>query len=440
MSRKNRPQFHEPVQPIGAGVDMPIEDTIEVGQVEVGDIVLVEDMADGTVEVGTVLMVDGPLEPVPLAESAGLGYAGEDYAPEMTASEASFGEPDSMAALSEFAALDDHEAPGDMPAANAPSAGAVTDAAAQATDAAGAAKDKASEAIGGAADKAQDAASQAAGALSDVQNKVQDKAQDMAQNVTQAAQDAAGKAQDLSATVADKAQDAAQAAADKAKAAGQKIADQADAVKTAASDAGSKSKSAVAGVASSAGMSLWSIIQRNPLQAILFVSSLVWLLRSNAATASQPTASVSDVAGDAAEKAGTVAGQVQTAASNLGSQVQTQAQAGAGWFSKTLQSNPLAIGAMGIVFGAGLGFAVPETSYEHKTLGKTRDALADKAQAAAQDLTQKVTTVAQTAVHEAIDAGKEEAKHQGLVASDPAPQDSAPQDGEKTQDGEQSQQ
>ena len=70
--------------------------------------------------------------------------------------------------------------------------------------------------------------------------------------------------------------------------------------------------------------------------------------------------------------------------------------------------------------------------------------MADKAQAAAQDLTQKVTTVAQTAVHEAIDAGKEEAKHQGLVPSDPAPQDAASQDAAPQdaapQEGEQSQQ
>ena len=83
---------------------------------------------------------------------------------------------------------------------------------------------------------------------------------------------------------------------------------------------------------------------------------------------------------------------------------------------------------MGIVFGAGLGFAVPETNYEHKTLGKTRDALADKATAAAQGLGQKVTTVAQTAVHDAIESGREEAKNQGLVPTDAAVQEAnAPQ-------------
>ncbi len=411
MSRKNRPQFHEPVEPV-SGDAVPIEDTIEVGKVEVGDVVLVEDPIDGTVEAGTVLMVDGPFEPVPLADGVGTSYAGEDYTPETSASElpsrfsgeTASGVPEDMAALSEFAALDSHEAP----QYTAPTADTGTGD--------GEVQGKLSDAAG----KVQDAAGQ-------VQNTVEDKAQDMAQNVTQTAQDIAGKAQDLSANVADKAQDTAQAVADKAKDAGQKIANKADAAKTAAADAGSKSKSVVAGAASTAGMSIWSLIQRNPLQAILFLSSLVWLIRNNSATSSLPAVSPSDAAGDAAEKVGTVAGQVQVAASNLGSQVQTQAKQGAGWFSQTLQSNPLAIGAMGIVFGAGLGFAVPETNYEHKTLGKTRDALADKAQAAAQDLTQKVTTVAQTAVHEAIESGKEEAKNQGLVPSEGAFQEPAQQ-------------
>ena len=45
---------------------------------------------------------------------------------------------------------------------------------------------------------------------------------------------------------------------------------------------------------------------------------------------------------------------------------------------------------MAIVFGAGLGFAVPETPYEDNLLGETRDKLADKAQEAAQDFDQKV--------------------------------------------------
>lgn len=240
----------------------------------------------------------------------------------------------------------------------------------------------------------------------DTKDKVQDKAQDMVQNVTQTAQDIAGKAQDAAQSAAEKAKDAAQAIADKVAAA-----------KTPAADAGTKSKSTVSGAASTIGMGLWSLVQRSPLQAIFFVFSLIWLLRNNSATAAQTPVSVSD----AAKKVGTLSGQVQVTAGNLGDQVKAQAQHGTGWFSAALQENPLVIGAMALVAGLGLGLAVPETSYENKALGKTRDHLLDKATEAASDLTRKVTTAAQTAVHDAVESGKAEAKNQGLAPQDKAP-------------------
>ena len=386
MSRKNRPQYHEPTDPVTADMGASVEDTVFEDTIEVGDVVLIEDPIDGSVDVGTVLLVDGPLDPVPL---------GTDF------SETDFDETDNPRALEDFAALDNHSKPQSS---------------------------KTTVDFGAASAKADDAVSQFQDKAQNIQDKAQDKAQDMAQNVTQAAQGIAGKAQDAAQNIAGKAQDVTKTVADKAQDATQKIADNASSAKAAAANAGSNSKSVVAGAASSAGMTLWGLMQRNPLQAIVFLASLVWLIRSNNATASQPAVSVSDAAGDAAQKVGTVAGQVQVAAGNLSSQVQAQAQHGAGWFSKTLQSNPLAIGAMGIVFGAGLGFAVPETSYEHKTLGKTRDALADKAQVAALDLGHKVQSVAQTAVHEAIESGKEEAKNQGLTPQETAPQEQTQQE------------
>ncbi len=195
-----------------------------------------------------------------------------------------------------------------------------------------------------------------------------------------------------------------------------------DTVKSAAGNAGAVTKSALSAAAGTvsevgasgaktAGGALWSLIQRNPLQAIAVIASFIWLLRSNKTTASQPTVSLPEVG----QKVGSAAGQVQVTAANLGNQIQGQAQHVQGWFGETLQSNPLALGAMALVFGAALGFAVPETAQEHQLMGKTRDKLADKAQEAASDLGQKVQTVAQTAVHEAIESGKEEAKNQGLT-------------------------
>ena len=139
-----------------------------------------------------------------------------------------------------------------------------------------------------------------------------------------------------------------------------------DTVKSAAGNAGAATKSAVssaAGTVSTAtstgaktvGSVSWDIIQRNPLQALLLLASLIWLVRNNKTSASQPSVSIPKVG----QKVGSVAGQVQTAASNLSSQVGEQAQRAGGWFGQTLQSSPLALGAMAIVFGAALGFAVP---------------------------------------------------------------------------------
>lgn len=47
--------------------------------------------------------------------------------------------------------------------------------------------------------------------------------------------------------------------------------------------------------------------------------------------------------------------------------------------------------------------------------------LLDKATEAASDLAQKVTTAAQTAVHDAAESGKAEAENQGLAPQDEAP-------------------
>lgn len=194
--------------------------------------------------------------------------------------------------------------------------------------------------------------------VADVANAVQDKAQDIT-----------SKARDAVSGIAHKAQDAAQTAANKAKDAAQTIAAKAEATKATAVDAGKKSKSAVTGAAGTVGMGLWSILQRSPLQTIVFISSLVWLLRNNSATASQTPVS----GGETAEKVGTLSVQVQVAADGLGAQVKTSAQQSADWFSTTLQKDPLVIGAMALVAGLGLGLAVPETAYENKILGRTRD-------------------------------------------------------------------
>jgi len=387
MSRKNyKPEWNEPAEVVMVEVTDPIEDTIEVGE---------------------VILVDGPLDPVPLDTSP---YEVQEYNPPHYSAEPmpGLGAADSV----KDAATDAAQGVAQK----------AQDAGQKAQDVMQDVTQKAQETAQGIAGKAQDVAQGVAGKAQDAMQNVAGKAQDVAQGVAGKAQDAAGKAQNVAQGVAGKAQDVTQ-----------KIAETASGAKAAAGGALDSAKSAVPAAkgvlgsaankigtasvsgAQTAGSALWALIQRNPLQAIFVISSLIWLFRNNKAAASQPPVSLSDAAGDAAEKVGSVAGHVQVAATNLSSQVSDQASRGAGWFTRTLQENPLAIGAMAIVFGVGLGFAVPETPYEDKLLGETRDKLAGKAQEAAQDLTQKVTTVAQSAVHEAVETVKEEAKNQGLT-------------------------
>lgn len=294
MSKKNsRPEWHEPVEMIGDELNDPIKNTVEVG---------------------SVALVDGPIDPVPLTTGT---HDRKDYAPPRSS----------------------------------------------------------------------------VGPMPDFDTAIKD-----------TVQTAAATAQAITPKITDKVAAAASV-----------VSDAGSATKSVISTAAGKVGSASAAGAQSAGAALWTLVQRSPLQALLFFASLIWLIRHHKAASSLPPVSLSDVTNEAAVKAGSVVGQVQATAETLGSQVQEQAQRGKGWFSQTLQDNPLAVGAMAIVFGACLGFAVPETAYEHRLLGKTRDSLADKAQEAAQDLSQKVQTVAQTAVHEVIETVKEEAKNQGLV-------------------------
>ena len=360
MNRKNRLHFHEPANLVPdteeISGEIPVEDTLEVGAI----MLIEEPMPNGIASSGTVFFADGSADPIPRGVSDAL------EASEMI----EFG---IIAEYTEAEQANPYTAGGYMEE-TPPMTGSTMETV----------KNKAEDLK----DKAEDLKDKAA----DVKDAVQDKAQGIAQNISSTAHTIASRAQNAAQTIAGKAEDA----------------------KAAAADAGQKSKSVIAGAAGTVGIGLWSIVQRSPLQTIFFLSSLIWLLCSNGATASQTPVSV----GEAAEKVGTLSGQVQVTAGSLGTQVKTSAQQGAGWFSTTMQENPLVIGAIALAGGLALGLVVPETAYENKTLGKTRDQLLDKATEAASDLTHKVTAVAQTAAREAVETAKTEAKNQGLTASD----------------------
>lgn len=355
MSKNNKPQWHEPVAAIIIEEEMPIE---------------------GTIEVGVIVLADGPLDPVPLSE-------GPRDPADYTAPRSSVG------AMPDFGGLTNSNNKGTADVAQ-----------------------NTKDAVQGVADKAKSAASDTADKAKDTATQVQDKVKDTAADVADKAKDAAGKIAASVSDAADTAKDTATQTADKAKSLSSKVG------------------GATASGAQSAGTALWTLVQRSPLQALVFLGSLIWLVRHNQSAASAPPVSLNDAAG----KVGTAAGQAQAALGTLGSQVKEQAQHGQGWLATTLHDSPLVIGAMALIAGAALGLSVPETSYEDKVLGGKRDELVGKVQDAAQDLTQKVTTVAQTAVHEAVETVKEEAKNQGLTGE--AKTDDAKTDDAKPAEGQ----
>lgn len=138
--------------------------------------------------------------------------------------------------------------------------------------------------------------------------------------------------------------------------------------------------------------------------------------------AGQVQEQVGDLSGRVQDRVGEFGDRVQEQVSQLGSQVQDkvntiglkaqyQAQQMTDQFSRMLQDNPMAVGAIAMALGAGLGFAVPATPQESRMMGEARDQLVDRAQDMVQDVAQK----AQSVVQEAVGTAKEEARNQGLT-------------------------
>jgi len=126
------------------------------------------------------------------------------------------------------------------------------------------------------------------------------------------------------------------------------------------------------------------------------------------AKAGQVGDAVGEAVGSVKEKAGQVTYQARRRADEL------RSQAG-GTFSRALQENPLPVGMVALGLGAAVGLLIPESEQEHRLMGQARDRFMEQAQDTAQDLTDKVKSVA----GQAMDAAKETAQHvardQGLT-------------------------
>jgi ElaB/YqjD/DUF883 family membrane-anchored ribosome-binding protein len=130
--------------------------------------------------------------------------------------------------------------------------------------------------------------------------------------------------------------------------------------------------------------------------------------------------SVSDTASNMAQSvsntASNVAQSVSSKASDLSGQVKDQAQRAANATGDFYQGSPLAVGAIALLIGAAVGLMIPATDPENRWMGETRDRLKDQATQQLQTITDKVSTVAQTALDSAKQSVQQEAQNQGLTA------------------------
>ena len=112
---------------------------------------------------------------------------------------------------------------------------------------------------------------------------------------------------------------------------------------------------------------------------------------------------IQEKAGQMQQQVGQIPGQIPTRAG----QVQQQAQG----FWQMLESNPIAMGALGVVAGGIVGMMLPETEQEQRLLGETRDQVIGSVQDVAGQTLQQVQNVAK----QAASAAAEEVKAQNMM-------------------------
>ena len=112
------------------------------------------------------------------------------------------------------------------------------------------------------------------------------------------------------------------------------------------------------------------------------------------------------------EQAGELVGGVQDQAGELADTALHQAQQAQGRVQRMAHDNPLMAGAVALAVGSAVGFALPETNWEDRVMGETRDSLMGQAQTITEDTMQKAQRVAD----EVQNVAKTEAREQGLTA------------------------
>lgn len=146
-----------------------------------------------------------------------------------------------------------------------------------------------------------------------------------------------------------------------------------------------------------------------------------WLGQSSGGTqqmAGQVQERAGQAAGQVQERAGQAAEQVQQMAGQMTEQVQHQAyqvqrQAQGLW--QTIEANPIAAGALGLILGGVAGLLIPESEQEHRLLGQSRDRVVGSIQEVAGQTVEKAQRVVGEAAQEAVKTAKDSAESQGIM-------------------------
>jgi ElaB/YqjD/DUF883 family membrane-anchored ribosome-binding protein len=151
------------------------------------------------------------------------------------------------------------------------------------------------------------------------------------------------------------------------------------------------------------------------------------------AAASEAREAVGSTADDIGEKVSEWGDQIKEGARRVGAQAresageftegvqerwQTVRRRTSSEFEEWMDENPLAVGAAALAAGIALGFTTPRTRFEDEHMGATRDALVNRtseaAEAAAEDVTERLQNAAETLVGDASsDASSSSSRQDG---------------------------
>jgi ElaB/YqjD/DUF883 family membrane-anchored ribosome-binding protein len=111
-----------------------------------------------------------------------------------------------------------------------------------------------------------------------------------------------------------------------------------------------------------------------------------------------------DVADQAAQRAQQFGSEAQRAAQDAFDGTQQKIQSAQWQVDRTLNENPLALGALAVGLGAAVALAIPETQKEREVLGEQRDKLVEKVSTVASDAMDQAQTKAQEIADKAKDS------------------------------------